>query len=130
MILNRIKPHLDCHLRKIQNGFRIRKTTTSQIKLALIRLIEGVKYKNIEVILIFIDFQKAIDSIHRGKKLAILKAYGIPEYLVTAIRIMYEYTTAKKTETFNILAGILQGDTLAPYLFVIVIDDSLTRKRR
>ena len=60
--------------------------------------------------------------------LAILKAYGIPEELVTAISIMYEDTTAKvitpdgETETFNILAGVLQGDTLAPYLFVIVID--------
>ena len=60
--------------------------------------------------------------------LAILKAYGIPEELATAIRIMYEDTTAKvittdgETETFNILAGVLQGDTLAPKLFVIVID--------
>ena len=58
----------------------------------------------------------------------ILKADGIPEELVTAISIMYEDTTAnvitpdRETETFNILAGFLQGDTLAPYLFVIVID--------
>ena len=60
--------------------------------------------------------------------LTILKVYGIPEELVMAISIMYEHTTAKvithdgETETFNILAGVLQGDTLAPYLFVIVID--------
>ena len=60
--------------------------------------------------------------------LAILKSYGIPEELVTAISIMYEDTTAKvitpdgETENFNILSGVLQGDTLAPYLFVIVID--------
>ena len=46
--------------------------------------------------------------------IAILKAYGIPEELVTAISIMYEGTTAKvitpdrETETFNILAGFLQ----------------------
>ena len=59
---------------------------------------------------------------------AILKANEIPEELVKAISIMYEDTTAKvitpdgETETFNILAGVLQGDTLAPYLFVIVID--------
>ena len=56
----------------------------------------------------------------------ILKAYGIPEELVTAINIMYEDTTAKVItpdgETFNILAGVLQRDTLAPYLFGIVID--------
>ena len=125
IILNRIRPHLDCHLRKNQNGFRNGRTTTSQI-LALRRLIEGVKDNNLEAILIFIDFKKAFDTIHRGNMLAILKAYGIPEELVTAISIMYEDTTANVItpdgETFNILAGVLQGDTLAPYLFVIVID--------
>ena len=42
-----------------------------------------------------------------------------------SISIMYEDTTAKviiiidrETETFNILAGVLQGDKLAPYIFV------------
>ena len=44
------------------------------------------------------------------------------------IRLMYEGTRAKvlspdgETKLFDILAGVLQGDTLAPYLFVIVID--------
>ena len=48
--------------------------------------------------------------------------------MVTAISIMYEDTTAKvitpdgEMETFNILVGVLQGDTLALYLFVIIID--------
>ena len=60
--------------------------------------------------------------------LLILKAYGIPEELVTAISIIYEDTSAKvitpdgEMETFSIHAGGLQGDTLALYLFVIVID--------
>ena len=39
---------------------------------------------------------------------------------------MYEDTSSKiitpDGENFNILAGVLQEDTLAPYLFVIVID--------
>ena len=49
------------------------------------------------------------------------------EDLVTAIIIMYEDTTANvitpdgETATFKILAGVLQEDTLALYLFVIVI---------
>ena len=88
MILNRIRPHLDCHLRKNQNCFRSNRTITSKI-LSLRRLIEGVKDKNLEAILIFIDFKKSFDTILRGKMLAILKAYGIPEELMTAIRIMY-----------------------------------------
>ena len=95
MIINIIRPHLDCHLRKNQNGFRNGRTTTIQI-LVLRRLIEGVKDMNLEAILIFIDFKKAFDTILRGKMLAILKAYGITEESVTAISIMYEDTEATK----------------------------------
>ena len=47
---------------------------------------------------------------------------------MTAISILYAYSTAKvitpdgeTLETFNILDYILQGDTLALYLFVMVI---------
>ena len=61
MKLNIIRPHLDCHLRKNQNGFRSGRTTTIQI-LDLIRLIEGVKDKNLEAILVFIDFKKCCDG--------------------------------------------------------------------
>jgi hypothetical protein len=63
--------------------------------------------------------------------LRILKAYGIPDQLVDAIAIMYKDTQAKvispdgETNLFEILAGVLQGDTLAPYLFVIVVDYTL-----
>ena len=58
----------------------------------------------------------------------ILKAYSIPIQLRNAIRKLYENTKARvispdgDTEYFNIKAGVLQGDTLAPYLFAIVLD--------
>ena len=58
----------------------------------------------------------------------ILRAYGIPEKLVRLIECSYMDTMARVktedglTEAFCILAGVLQGDTLAPYLFIIVID--------
>ena len=61
MILNKIRPYLDCHLRKNHSGFRSGRTTTSQI-FALRRLIEGVKDNNLQEILIFIDFKKAFDT--------------------------------------------------------------------
>ena len=47
---------------------------------------------------------------------------------VSVINKLYEGTRAKvispdrETDYFNILAGVLQGDTLAPYLFAIVVD--------
>ena len=58
----------------------------------------------------------------------ILLAYGIPQETVAAITILYRNTKVKvrspdgDTEYFDIVAGVLQGDTLAPYLFIICLD--------
>ena len=130
LILNRIRPVLDSHLRTNQNGFRVGRTTVGHI-LALRRLIEGIKANHLPAIITFIDFRKAFDTIHRGKMLKILEAYGIPRQIVNAIGKMYEDTNARvmspdgETDLFEILAGVLQGDTLAPYLFVVVLDFAL-----
>ena len=94
MILDRIRTAIDPHLRIAQNGFRPKRTTVGQI-LALRRLIEGVKEKNLPAVLTFIDFRKAFDSINRNKMLKILKAYGIPPRVLGAIESMYENTKAK-----------------------------------
>ena len=58
----------------------------------------------------------------------ILLAYGLPKETVAAITILYRNTKVKvrspdgDTEYFNIVAGVLQGETLAPYLFIICLD--------
>ena len=58
----------------------------------------------------------------------ILLAYGLPKETVAAITILYGNTNVKvrspdgDTEYFDIFAGVLQGDTLAPYLFLICLD--------
>jgi len=101
--------------------------------LALRRLIEGIKEKQLSAVITFIDFKKAFDSLHSGKIMRILEAYGIPGPIVQAIGAMYDSTTAKvvspdgETELFPLLAGVLQGDTLAPYLFIIALDYALRR---
>ena len=113
--------------RKNQNGFRRNRSTTWQI-LTIRRILEGVRAKNLQATLIFVDFTKAFNSIHRGKMEQILLAYGIPKETVAAITILYTNTKVKgrsldgDTEYFDIVAGVLQGDTLAPYLFIICLD--------
>ena len=92
------------------------------------RILEGVQAKNLQVTLLFVDFTKALDSIHRGKMEQILLAYGLPKETVSAIMLLYRNTKVKvrspdgDTEYFDIVAGVLQGDTLAPYLFIICLD--------
>ena len=63
----------------------------------------------------------------------ILKAYGIPPNLLRAIEQMYTNTKASiqtpdgETEQFDITAGLFQGDTLAPFLFIIVLDYAMRK---
>ena len=127
LLRNRIERKIDNILRKNQNGFRRNRSTTSQI-LTIRRILEGVREKNLQATLIFVDFTKAFDSIHRGKMEQILIAYDIPKETVAAITILYRNTKVKvrspdgDTEYFDIVAGVLQGDTLAPYLFIICLD--------
>ena len=76
LLRNRIEPKIDNILRKNQNGFRRNRSTTSQI-LTIRRILEGVRAKNLQATLLFVDFTKAFDSIHRGKMEQILLAYGL-----------------------------------------------------
>ena len=127
LLRNRIEPQIDNILRKKQNGFWRNRSTTSQI-LTIRRILEGVRAKNLQATLLFVNFTKAFDSIHRGKMEQILLAYGLPKETVAAITILYRNTKVKvrspdgDTEYFDIVAGVLQGDTLAPYLFLICLD--------
>ena len=58
----------------------------------------------------------------------LLLVYGIPKETVAAIMILYRNTKVKvrsldgDTEYFVILSRLLQGDILAPYLFIICLD--------
>ena len=58
-------------------------------------------------------------------------AYGLPKETVAAITILNRNTKVKvrstdgDTEYFDIVAGVPQGDTLDPYLFIICLDDVL-----
>ena len=127
LLRNRIEPKIDNILTKDQNGFRRNRSTTSQI-LTIRRILEGIWAKHLQVTLLFVDFTKAFDSIYKGKMEQILLAYGLPKEAVAAIMILYRNTKVKvrspdgDTEYFDIVAGVLQGDMLAPYLFIICLD--------
>ena len=74
------------------------------------------------------DFKKAFDTVNRDKMFEILKAYGILNQIVLARASMYHNTEAivcspgGETDFFAFHAGVLQGDTLAPFVFIIALD--------
>ena len=58
----------------------------------------------------------------------ILRHYGVPLKIVKAIKAIYHHSKSvvlvdgNVSEEFNVTTDVLQGDTLAPFLFIIVID--------
>ena len=87
--------------------------------MTLRRILEGVPAKKRETTKLFVDFSEAFDSIHRRKMEQILIAYGLSKQNVAAIMILYKNTKVKvssldgDTDFFDIVTGVLQGDTLA-----------------
>ena len=127
MLLNRIQPELKKVLRINQNGFRKNRSTSSKI-MTVRRILESVRVKNFNAVLLFVDFSKAFDSVHRGEMESILEAYGIPDETIQAVMMLYKNTRAKvrspdgDTDFSDGCAGVLQGDTLVPFLFILCLD--------
>ena len=107
---NCIESKIENILRKNQNGFRRNRSTTSQI-LTIHRILEGLRAKNIEATISFVDISKAL-----------------PKETAAAIIMLYRNTKVKvcspdgDTDYFDIVAVVLQGNTLASYLFIICLD--------
>ena len=130
MILNRLRPIIDPLLRGNQKGFRPGRSTVAQV-FALRRIIEEVSKNKLPAVLVFIDFKKAFDSINHQTMFNILKAYEVPPRMLAAIKLCYQNLKAKvispdsHSDIFKIYARVMQGDALAPFLFVTVLDYAL-----
>jgi len=89
---------------------------------------EGFKEYQLPLTVTFVDFKKAFDSINRSVMFSVLRHYGIPMSLVNAVQALYSNSTSAVmvdegiSEPFNVTTGVLQGDVLAPFLFIILVD--------
>ena len=87
IIIDRIRSGVDDRLRKEQAGYRKGRETTEQVFI-LRNIIEQVnewQAFKATLSLIFIDFEKAFDTIHRESMWAIMKKYGVPEKIIIII---------------------------------------------
>jgi hypothetical protein len=102
--------------------------------MALRRIIQNCRvFQRQTVLITFIDFSKAFDSVSRQYLHDTLIELEIPPYLITAIFSLYRGSTSQVmtphglTDKIPVNRGVLQGDTLAPYLFVLILDRVLRR---
>ena len=78
--------------------------------------------------IIFFNFNKAFYSIDRRGIPIVLSKYGVSELLIANVMQFYIGTSAvvatahRITNKFSTTSGDLQGDTLAPFLFITLLD--------
>ena len=100
--------------------------------MALRRIIEEIKVANSKASVVFVNLSKAFDSTNRSAMLLhILCLYDLPDKIIACIKTMYGnpeifvLSPDRNTDSSFTTTGILQGDTVAPYLFIIVVDNIL-----
>jgi hypothetical protein len=132
IILDRIKTTVEQKLRKEQAGFREHRSCV--ILINSLRVIIEQNYEwNSTMYMLFVDFEKAFDSVDRCVMWRLLLKYGIPPKIVNLIRETYNgyecqvVHEGKLTEPFGVTCGVRQGCILSPIIFLLVIDDIMRK---
>ena len=127
IILERLKEALDKRLRTEQAGFRQDRSCTDHIATLRIIIEQSIEWQS-PLYTIFVDFEKAFDSVDRETIWKLMKHYGIPQKLINIIQQLYEDSSCqiihngKLTDPFPVKTGVRQGCMLSPTIFLIVID--------
>ena len=127
ILLTRLKNSLDSLLRENQAGFRNGRSCSEQIFTTRQLIEQSIEWQS-NLVLNFIDFKKAFDSVHRESLWKILELYGIPQKFKNIIKAQYVgckcciKTEEGYSEFFDIRSGVRQGCILSPFLFIILVD--------
>ena len=127
VINNRLIKYTENIIGEYQAGFRTGKSTTDQI-FTVKNLLEKAWGHNVEIHKIFVDFQKAYDSIRRNKLYAIMAHFGIPNKLIRLTKATIENSTyyvkigTIMMDGFKVGTGLKQGGGLAHNFFNIALE--------
>jgi len=94
VLLNRIKEHVNLRLQKEQAGFRPNHSCIEQINTLRIIIEQCIEWSS-HLYTVFIDFDKAFDSVNREAMWKEVKCYGVPTQKVNLIKETYRGYTCR-----------------------------------
>ena len=139
MLINeRLQKFIDTNnlLSENQAGFRKGYCTVDHIFLFK-HIIELFRLKKQKLFCAFIDYQKAFDTVWRaGLWSKLEKAYSIKGKILNVIQNLYAnvkscvFCNGQKSQFFESLTGVRQGENLSPLLFSLYVNDLETYLRQ
>ncbi|KAH7718827.1 protein F43G9.7 [Aphelenchoides avenae] len=121
VVLNRITEQLDAAQLPEQAGFRSGFSTSDHMQ-TLNQIQERAREKGMWLYLVFIDYEKAFDSIEINAVLNALARQGISRSYIDVLEDVYEGCTTEIKLFHDVIKipirrGVRQGDTISPKLF-------------
>jgi hypothetical protein len=129
-ILDRISDILETGIRNKQAGFRPNRSCIDQIKTLRIIIKQSLEFQS-PLHLLFVDYQKAFDSVDRRWIWKALEERGLPNKFIKLIQEGYNQFSCRilhngqLTTPFETKSGMRQGYLLSLLLFLLVLDKVL-----